>query len=155
MYIYINSLQSLDINTNNTAGKFTVQLPKTFSSKSNTTSASRGRWFLGLVEITLPPIDSSAQKWDLLYIMCPHVEGVAVGSSYKPLLRAIPQGEIRRHNYARFDSVLHVPLRVADLANISIEVRNSSGELRPELATETKHSSSCILELIWKGDINH
>lgn len=153
MYIYINSSQSMTINPNNAAGRFTVQLPKTFTSKGN--ALKRGHWFLGLVEITIPPIDASTQKWDLLYITCPLIEGVVWGSSYAPILRAIPQGEIRRHCYARFDSVLHVPLRVADISNITIEVRNSSCELIPELLSEKKNSSSCILELLWKGDINH
>lgn len=153
MYIYINSSQSMAINTNNSAGQFTVQLPKTFTSRSN--AVIKGRWFLGLVEITIPPSDAITHKWDLLYITCPLIEGVVWGSSYAPILRSIPQGEMRRHNYARFDSVLHVPLRVADISNITIEVRNSSGDLITELLSEKKNSSSCILELLWKGDINH
>jgi len=153
MYIYINSAESMLINPSNTAGKFTVQLPKILSPPDN--RPRRGRWFMGLVEITLPPVGSSSSKWDVLHIVCPHVEGVISGDSYRPILRSVPHGEIRRHNYARFDSVLRVPLRVADISNITIEVRNSSGELTAELAEEKKHSTSCIIELLWIGDTNH
>lgn len=115
---------------------------------------SRGRWFLGLVEIAIPPIAATSKDWDFLHIVCPLIEGVVFGSSYTPILRAVAQGEIRSHNYARFDSVLHAPLRVADITNIAIEVRNSTGELTPELLEETKHSTSCLLELLWKDATN-
>lgn len=148
MYIYLSSTHSPDINPANTAAKFTVQLPRTFSSNDN--ASVRGRWYLGLLEITLPPISSSSHKWDILYVLCPDVEGAVIGSTYSPILRSIALGEIRRHHYARFESVLYLPLRVADLANISIELSNSAGEVFPDLAEETKHSTHCTLELIWR-----
>lgn len=152
MIIYINSKESLSVHPNNTAGKFTVELPKTFSARDN--GLSRGRWFMGLIEIIMPPVGTSSPKWEVLNVMCPHVEGVVHSCTYSPILRSIPHGEIRRYNYARFSSVLHVPLRVTDIANISIEVRNSTGELTPELALETNHSTSCTIELIWRRDTN-
>lgn len=70
------------INPGNTAGKFTVQLPEILTPPDN--SPRRGRWFMGLVEIALPPVGSSSSKWDVLHIFCPHVEGVISGSSYRP-----------------------------------------------------------------------
>lgn len=148
MYIYLSSHQTPRIYSENTAGKFTVQLPRTFTSNEN--ASSRGRWYLGLVEITIPPITSSTTKWDIIYIVCPHVEGVVLGPTYAPVLRSIAAGEIRRHHYVRFQSVLYVPLRIADIANISIELRNSEGEVLPDLAQEIEHSTYCTLDLIWR-----
>jgi hypothetical protein len=152
MFIYLDSHQSLDINRNNTAGKFTVQLPESFSRPVNATS--RGQWYLGLVEIAIPSVGAGANKWDVVYVVCPEVEGVTLGDTYRAVLRSIALGEIRRHNYVRFQSVLYTPLRVKDVSHISIELRDSSWNVLPELVRETRHSTKCTLELIWKRDTN-
>ena len=109
---------------------------------------------MGLIEIAMPPVGAGANKWDVVYVTCPHVEGVAMGVTYRPVLRSIALGEIRRHNYTRFTSVLYTPLRVKDVRHISIELRDSSWNLLPELAEETRHSTKCTLELIWRRDTN-
>ena len=138
----------MEISPANTAGKFTVQLPEAFTCPRNTIHG--GRWYLGLIEIAVPPISVGSGKWDVLYVTCPHVEGVVTGDAYSTVLRSVPLGEIRRHNHVRFQSVLYTPLRVKDVRLISIELRNSSGTVLPELALETKHSTKCTLELVWK-----
>ena len=152
MYIYLSSDQSMEINPSNTAGKFTVQLPEPFTRPRN--ERARGQWHLGLIEIALPQIGADLSKWDVIYVTCPHVEGVVTGDAYSSVLRAIALGEIKRHSYARFHSVLYTPLRVTDVKYISIELRNSRGDVLPELVDETSHSTKCTLELVWRRDTN-
>ena len=153
MYIYLSSDQSLEINPGNTAAVFTVQLPESFTRPPNV--GLRGQWYLGLIEITVPPVGVGDSKWDVIYVTCPHVEGVALGDTYRAVLRSIAVGEIRRHNYTRFHSVLYAPLRVKDVRNISIELRDSDWNVLHDLTTETRHSTKCTLELIWRRDTNH
>ena len=152
MIIYVSSWQSRGINPSNNAGSFTVQMPESFVAPKNT--QLNGQWYLGLIDITVASVNNRWSKGEVMYVTCPQLEGSIVGDSYSPVLRAIPLGEIKRHNFARMQPVLYVPLRVSDVRHISIELRDSRGTLFPELAGETAQSTHCTLELTWKRDTN-
>ena len=153
MLIYLVSDQTLGINPDNDAGRFTVQMPEVFTPPKN--GLTGGRWYLGLVDIAVPLGNSGRTKWDVMYVNCPQLEGSVVGDTYSPVLRSIPMGEIKRHGFARVQSVLYVPLRVSDVRHLSIELCDSRGKLLGEFNGETKNSTKCTLELIWKKDTNH
>ena len=152
MFIYISSDQTLGINPSNNAASFTVQMPESFSPPKN--NLLNGQWYLGLIDIVVPSVNNRWSKWDVVYVTCAQLEGSPFGDTYAPLLCSIPLGEIKRHNFVHMQTVLHVPVRVTDVRHISIELRNSEGDLIPELTGETTQSTKCTLELIWRRDTN-
>ena len=153
MFIYAASDQTLGINPRNSAGSFTVQMPESFPKPKNT--LLKGQWYLGLIDITVPSLSGKWSKWDVMYVTCAQLEGSIVGDTYSPMLRSIPLGEIKRHNYAHLQPVLYVPVRVADVEHLSFELRDSRGDILQELSSETVQATRCTLELLWRRDINH
>ena len=152
MFIYGASDQTLGINPNNSAGSFTIQMPEAFTAPKN--SILKGQWYLGLIDIVIPAVPNKWTKWDVMYVTCTQLEGSVVGDAYSPVLRSIPLSEIKRHNFVCLHPVLYVPVRVTDVRHLTIELRDSRGDLLRELAGETIRHTKCTLELIWRKDTN-
>lgn len=138
----------------NNPGRFNVQMPEPFTSPQF--QKHQGKWYLGLVDIVIPAVTSLTKKWDVLHVSCLQAEGAVMGDSYCNVLRSIPLGEIKRKSYAYFNPVLHIPLRVTDVRELTIELRDSRGQLLPEFTKSTSSDTTkCTLELLWKIDTNH
>ena len=79
MFIYGASDQTLGINPNNSAGSFTIQMPEAFTAPKN--SILKGQWYLGLIDIVIPPVTNKWAKWDVMYVTCTQLEGSVVGDA--------------------------------------------------------------------------
>ena len=138
------------IHPNNTAALFTCSLPEYF----RIDTPGRGRWHLGLVELTLPPI-KTGRKWDPIYVCCSACELSCIGPAYKPVVASLSVGEIKRNNFVRFPSVELVPLRVNSLDQLTVEICGKEGETLEELnATNTELASKCTFILQWRAHTN-
>ena len=154
MYIYLSSNQSVDIYSDNTPASFTVQLPETF--KHPESKRSGGRWFLGIVDIVLPQSAIKTLKDHILYITCNQAEGVAFSSSYTSILRSLPVRGVKRFGFFQFFPVLYVPLRVQDLTELTIELRDSEYRILQDLDKNSKsYPTFCTLELLWRINTDH
>ena len=138
------------LHPNNTAARFTCSLPEHF----RLDTSGRGRWHLGLVELTLPPI-KTGRKWDPLYVCCTACELSCIGRSYKPVVASLSVGEIKRNNFVRLPTVELVPLRANSLDEVTVEICGKEGELLRELNTrESENSSKCTFILQWRPHTN-
>ena len=154
MIVYLDSNHSKAIHPLNTAARFTVQMPEPFTSPKH--SNTQGKWYLGLVDIVLPPLKNTGNKWDVTYVTCLQCEGAVVGDKYGNVLRSIANAEIKRRSFIRFSSVLHIPLRVTDVYELTVELRNHEGELLEVLnPAQDQNSTKCTLELIWRKGTSH
>ena len=154
MIVYLDSNHSRDLHPTNTASRFVVQMPEPFTQPKH--PITQGRWHLGLVDIVLPPLKNIGDRWDVLYVSCLQGEGAVVGNRYGNVLRSIAAAEVKRRCFIHFSPVLYIPLRVADVYEITIELRNQQGELvqlaSPATSTD---STKCTLELIWRKGTSH
>ena len=153
MFLCLESDQKLRgnlLHPHNTAAFFTCSLPEHF----RLATFGRGRWHIGLLELTLPPI-KTGRKWDALYVCCSACELSCIGQSYKPVVASLSVGEIKRNNFVRFPSVELVPLRVNSLDEVTVEICGKEGEVFQELNTRNpEHMSKCTFILQWKAYTN-
>jgi len=154
MIIHLASDHSSAFHPFNNASRFTVQLPETFTQSWGRTA--QGSWHLGLVDIVVPPIKNLPNKWDVVYVTCLQAEGsVVMNEKYSNVLRSFTAGEVKRRNIVRFQPVLHVPLRVTDVRELTLELRNSRGALLSYLNTGPGDTTKCTVELTWRKDTSH
>ena len=154
MIIYVASDHSAAVHVFNNPSRFTVQMPETFTSPKN--NMTQGKWYLGLVDIVVPPIKGLTNKWDMVYVTCSQAEGgVVMNEMYSNVLRSFTSGEVKRRNLVRFSPVLYVPLRVTDVRDLTFELRNARGQLLEYLNTAPADTTKCTLELLWRKDTNH
>ena len=153
MFLCLESDQKLRgnlLHPNNTPAFFTCTLPEHF----RVDTLGRGRWHLGLLELTLPPI-KTGRKWDALYVCCSACELSCIGQAYKPVVASLSVGEIKRNNFVRFPSVELVPLRVNSLDQVTVEICGKEGEVFQELNTQNpEHASKCTFILQWRAYTN-
>lgn len=149
MLIYLDSSDCLDIYPNNNPSSFQIAMPDSLISREY--QGVNGRWFLALVDITVPPISDRMNKWDVVYVMCEQVISCARGPSYAPIIRQFTGAEIKRTNLVRFPSLLHVPVNKSELKKFAISLTDSSGDLIHcvEGKEGKKNSTKCTLELLW------
>jgi hypothetical protein len=150
MFLYLESTQSPQIYPENKPNSFTIRLPEPYI------RTGRGYWVLGLIQISIPSFvkPDDHPKWDFLYVTCDACKGTPLGGTYAPLLHAVSCTQIKRFNHQEFASVLHIPLRLTSVSELTIEIRDSEWNL-VHLAEATKGkrtSTKCVLELRWKKD---
>ena len=154
MYIYLSSNHSTDVHSDNTPACFTVQLPETFKHPEN--NPRGGLWFIGIVDIVLPQPAVKTLKDHVLYVTCKQVEGCALGTSYTDILRSLPCREVKRQGFVQFSPVLYVPLRVQDVTQLTIELRDSENKILQDLHKKSEnHPTLCTLELVWRTNTDH
>ena len=149
MLIYLDSSDCMDLHPNNTPSSFEIEMPDCLIAKEY--QGQNGRWFLALVDITVPPISDKMSKWDVIYVMCEQIISSAKGSVYAPILRQITSGEIKRNNFTRFPSLIHLPVNRAELSKFTIRLTNSRGEIISchRSTKEGTNSTKCTLDLTW------
>ena len=146
MLLCLQSDQSSDMFEGNKACSFVCVLPERYELNTN----GRGKWFIGLTEITLPIVKSS-RKWEAIYVCCQQCEYSVVGQIYKPIVASFSVGEIKRNNFTRFSPVHYVPLKVDNLDQINVEICHSNGEVIEELHNGVKDSvTKCVFDLQWQ-----
>ena len=151
MLIYLDSSDCLDLHPNNTPSSFEIEMPDCLIAKEY--QGQNGRWFLALVDITVPPILDKMSKWDVIYVMCEQIISSAKGPVYAPIIRQITSGEIKRTNFTRFPSLIHLPVNRTELSKFAIRLTNSRGEIiRCHSTTKAGAiSTKCTLDLIWSN----
>lgn len=148
MLIYLDSSDCSDLYPNNTASSFEIEMPDSLIAREY--QGQNGRWFLALVDITVPPIITKMSRWDVIYVMCEQVISCAKGPVYAPIIRQITAGEIKRNNLARFPTLIHIPVNRAELKKFTIRLTNSRGEIiKCQGGKEGSNSTTCLLDLIW------
>ena len=153
MIIFVASDHSSSVHVFNNPSRFTVQMPETFTPPKN--KMTQGKWYLGLVDIVVPPIKGLVNKWDIVYVTCNQTEGgVVMNEMYTNVLRSFTAGEAKRWNVVRFSPVLYVPLRVTDVRDLTFELRNARGQLLEYLNTSHTDTTKCTVELLWRKDTN-
>ena len=155
MYIYLSSNHSSDVYPDNTPASFTVRLPETFKHPEDRRSG--GRWFIGLIDIVLPQPAVKTLKDHILYITCKQAaEGIAFASNYTNILRSLPVRGAKRYGFLQLSPVLYIPLRVQDLTEITIELRDSEYRISPDLHKKSQTCPTlCTLELLWRTNTDH
>ena len=148
MLLCLQSDQSEDVYPGNTCAAFACVLPERYDLDTH----GKGQWFLGLTEITLPPIKSS-KKCEPIYVCCRQCETSSIGRFYKPVVASFSVGEIKRNGFVRFSPVHYVPLRVDSLEHLSVELCDCRGEIFREL-TESGQPSKCSFDLKWTSVTN-
>lgn len=153
MLIYLDSSHCKDLYPNNVSSSFDIEMPDSLITREY--QGGKGRWFLALVDISIPPIMTKLNKWDIVYVICEQVISCARGPIYSPIIRHVTAGEIKRHNFVRFPSLIHVPVVRSDLKKFSIRLTDSSGQLikcldqKEENTPNVDTSTKCTLELLW------
>lgn len=147
MLIFLESNRDVLTYTNNRPARFTCLLPEHYDLQPG---MQRGKWYLGLIELALPPI-KRGQKSDRLYVSCSACELSCAGSVYKPIIASFSLGEIKRDSCVRFPSVQYVPLRVTSLSELTLEICGSDHTPLPELDTRDnpRLAARCSLALKW------
>jgi len=154
MIIYMASDHSRALHPFNNPARFTVQMPETFTPPKG--KMGQGQWYLGLVDIAVPPIKNPANKWDAVYVTCQQAEGgVVMNEMYSNVLRTFTVGEVKREGSVRFHPVLYVPLRVTDVRELTLELRTARGELLSYNTAAANDTTKCTTELIWRKDTSH
>ena len=154
MLIYLDSADCIDLHPTNTPSCFEIQMPDCLIAKEY--QKAHGRWFLALVDITVPPIYSSKlSKYDVIYVLCDQVISSAKGDAYWPILRQVVGGEIKRNNFVRYPSLLHIPVSKTELKRFTIRLTDSRGDLiqwaTGNNSNNNKASTKCTLDLIWSN----
>ena len=149
MLIYLDSSDCVDLHPKNTSSCFEIQMPDCLIAKEY--QKAHGRWCLALVDITIPPIiNSKLNKYDVIYVMCDQVISSPKGDAYWPILRQVVGGEIKRNNFVRYPSLLHIPVSKTELKRFTIRLTDSRGDLINCIAGSDSASTKCTLHLTWR-----
>ena len=107
------------------------------------------RWYVSLLEITLPPI-KTGKKWDSLYVCCDACALLCKGEAYKPFLASLSVGEVRRNNFVRLASSQPISLRVNTLSELSVKICGRVGQTLDELDVKNSDlTTKCTFSLEW------
>lgn len=152
MLVYLDSGDSLELHPDNTPTSFTVQMPDSLINEHY--QSPNGRWFLTLLDLTVPPLSSKLDKWDIVYVTCQQVVSSVRGANYEPILRAFTAGEIKRHNFVRFPSLIYLPVKRAELKTFTITLTDGRGKIVecPDKKLDQR-STKCTLELSWRSNV--
>lgn len=151
MFICLTSEKDSLSHTNNTPATFTSPLPENY----NLDTGRRGAWYIGLLEIHLPPL-KDGKPYDCLYVHCSACETSCIGDTYRPLLATLNYRELKRNNFVRLPSVNFIPLRTQGLSELTISICDKKGDPLEELKTinSPNQTTKCTLILKWMSNIS-
>ena len=122
-YMFLKSSDSIAYHKHNHCSEFTVHLPKRLSLS--------GEWMVGLTEVHFPkPIDQTGQsgsKEDTVLILSPLCDASIVAGTTMPVLGRLHNSELGKT--VRFDRVTYMKVKVVEMGEVTIYIRDEKGEV--------------------------